>query len=330
MPDVTVAAVQPLSTNGDPQENLRRAEALVRDAVAQGAEVVLCPELLATGYAFEESLWEAAEPADGRTVAFLRRMAAAHGIYVGASFLEATGEDFVNTFVLAGPGGAELGRVRKGHVPLSENYLFTAAPGPHVIETDLGRIGVGICAENFWGLLYRELCRERPHLILMPYSAPMPGLLTGMLRAVAPHHARAFGAPVVMANKAGSTRTRVPPLPGLRVRLGFPGLSTVCDGTGAVRGRLGPEAGLVVARVPLGVGEGARMPRRERLAWLLRGKWSNVVFAPVVAVTEWLGRRSYRTNPRRPAAARRIQDVGRAGDRAGRPAPVTPTERGAR
>ena len=95
-----VAAVQVESRDFDVLGNLRRAESLVADAGERGAELVLCPELMAAGYIYDAALWDAAEPRGGPTEAWLARMARRHGIYIGASYLEASGDDFFNTFTL--------------------------------------------------------------------------------------------------------------------------------------------------------------------------------------------------------------------------------------
>jgi N-carbamoylputrescine amidase len=55
------------------------------------------------------------------------------------------GEDFHDTFALADPQGRIAGRVLKSVTADLEGRLFRGVPGPHVIATVLGRIGVGIC-----------------------------------------------------------------------------------------------------------------------------------------------------------------------------------------
>jgi predicted amidohydrolase len=80
-----LAAVQVESRDGEAEANLARAGLLVAEAAARGARLVLCPELLAAGYLYDESIWEAGEPRDGATETWLRRLAAVHRIYLGAS-----------------------------------------------------------------------------------------------------------------------------------------------------------------------------------------------------------------------------------------------------
>src|SRR5436190_18836606 len=98
-----VAGIQVESRNLDVQGNLRRTEVQVAVAAARGAEFVLCPEFLAAGYLYHPSIWDVAEPRGGPTELWLARMARLHRLYIGASYLEATGSDFFTTFTLTKP-----------------------------------------------------------------------------------------------------------------------------------------------------------------------------------------------------------------------------------
>jgi N-carbamoylputrescine amidase len=258
-----VATVQLESRQGDLAGNLARAAPLVEEAAGRGARLILLPEFLATGYVFSRELWDAAEPRDGPTARWLAEQAGRWGALVGASFLEAEGEDFYNTFVLAGPGG-EAGRVRKATPAAFEAYFTRGRPGPHVLDTALGRIGVGICFENQLAATPRRFhAREgAADLVLMPHSAPLPQpwrpippaaieAYRGTLEALPEHYARALGVPVVLSNKVGPWRTPLPGLPFLDQDSRFPGLSAIADSDGRLLARLGEEPGVLVEDVKL-------------------------------------------------------------------------------
>ena len=121
-----VAAVQVPSRNGAIAENLAHAEAFVAEAARQGAALVLLPEFLPTGYLLAPEIWHAAEPAVGPTVRWLSAQALRHGVFVGTSFLEADGDDFINTFVLAAPDGSEAGRVWKQTPAVFEAFVLVS------------------------------------------------------------------------------------------------------------------------------------------------------------------------------------------------------------
>jgi N-carbamoylputrescine amidase len=229
---------------------------------------------MAAGYVYDAALWKAAERRGGPTELWLARMARRHGFYIGASYLEASGDDFFNTFTLMKPDGSPAGRVRKQSMPGFEGWFCRGGSGPSVIPTELGRIGVGICHDNATCRFMRGLGEEQPDLLLMPHSAPRIALgplplvrempLVGereceLLRNLPAFYARSFGIPVAMANKAAGldTASPVPWVPLLRLKFHFIGQSTICDAGGNVCDRLDEREGVVIADVTL-----ARDPKR--------------------------------------------------------------------
>jgi N-carbamoylputrescine amidase len=129
------------STDHDIDQNLRRASTFADTAAAKGAQLVVFPELMPTGYYLSFDTWDAAEPSDGKTVQWLKSTSRRLHISLGTSFLEADGEDFYDTFVLTTPSGDEAGRVRKQIPAGPEAYFFCGAIGSHVISTAIGKIG---------------------------------------------------------------------------------------------------------------------------------------------------------------------------------------------
>ena len=240
-----LAGVQMTCRLGRRAENLSRAEEFATRAAAQGAQLILFPELMGCGYSFSSKMWRGVEPPNGPTVRWLCETAAALRVHLGTTVAELDGHHVYNTFVLAGPDGEEAGRVRKSHV---ETYLFRAEQGPHVIDCALGRIGVGICADNQYSDFARLMRRARPDVLLMPHAGPAAHRVGGMvseadvreqhdlLAGLAGVYAGMLGAPVLFVNQYGPTVGR----PGSGI-LGsiidtaafhFPGLSTLVDSDG--------------------------------------------------------------------------------------------------
>ena len=134
-----------------------------------------------------------------------------------------------------------------------------AGADSHVIETELGRIGVGICYEN---LLYDQMCfLQRAHvdLVLSPFAGGRPKpFIPGdikrfdkMLINSRAIFSRTLGVPIVMANQTGPLETELPGhLPYLKSS--FPGLSCIVDADGTVKQELGDEEGVIVSDVCLG------------------------------------------------------------------------------
>ena len=300
---IRVAAVQMNCDPGKIDRNLAHAEKLIVDTVEKGAKLVLLPELMPSGYVLTEEIWDSAETVNGKSVKWLLNTAKHFGIYLGFSFLEAEGEDFYNSFVLSDPTGKLLGRVRKTPPCSVEAYFFKAGSDSHVIETEIGRIGVGICYENTLYDQMRFLHRENVDLVLSPAAAGRPKpfipgdvkrfekmLVNG--RAV---FASTLGVPVIFANRAGPLETKLPGnLPYLKSS--FPGLSSIVDSDGAVKAELGDEEGIIVADVCIGhKAERKSKPKRYGKMWGIPAPW----YAFIWPLTQKWGEKNYATNIRR-------------------------------
>jgi N-carbamoylputrescine amidase len=276
-----LAVAQMRSADGDIEGNLRQATHWARAAHADGAELILFPEFMPTGYALNPSLWEAAEPRVGPTVQWLCATARALRCAIGTSFLEAEGDAHFNTFVLAGADGNELRRVRKETPASLEAAFFRGEINPHIIDTPFARIGVGICYESYLCSLERHFAAGRPDLILLPHSYPDMSARGGLASPPGTHvalwHARRFGVPVAMANKVGAWSTMTP---AGQAEGQFPGQSAIIDSDGATRAAMNGEAGVAVAQVALDAArkapprpacEGELIPDLARFDWLRTG-----------------------------------------------------------
>jgi N-carbamoylputrescine amidase len=299
---VRVAAVQMESKNGLVRDNLEHATPLVERAAQQGAALILLPEFMPCGYIFTTAIWDGAEPKKGLTVQWLCATSKRLGIYLGTSFLEADGEDFFNTFVLAAPDGQEAGRVRKQTPAAFEAFFTKGGPGPHVIDTGLGKIGVGICYENQLSYLPQMVCSQTIDLMLMPHSYPKIGQMVFSLRELAPSYARLFGVPAIVCNKSGPFRTGYPGVPFYRANSSFPGLSTIADSDGTIKAQVGDEEGVIVEEVTFDPERKIQKPPQCYGRWALKGPW----FRGSVVVVEAIGRLWYTLSLERKRKARLI------------------------
>jgi len=301
------AAVQMDCRPGDVASNLHHAGKLVAEAVKQRAELVLLPELMPSGYMATEAIWDCAETMDGCSVQWLKEHAKKHAIYLGFSFLEADGEHFYNAFVLATPDGEIAGRVRKTPPASIEANFYTSGNEPHVIETAIGRIGVGICYEN---LLYERICELAElsvDLVLSPAAAGRPKpLIPGdvrrfeeMLKLGRNLYGDVLGVPNVVANRSGLLETELPGrLPYLKNS--FPGLSSIVDAKGQVLAELGDDEGVIVAEIELNPGHKKKTkPERHGKMWAFPVPWYSFIWP----MTQQTGEKAYKRNPRRPLKA---------------------------
>jgi N-carbamoylputrescine amidase len=304
---ITVAAVQMACQPGRVDENLEHATHLIELAVQRGAQLVLLPELMPSGYQLTEALWDCAEPFNGRTVDWLTSLAQRLRVYLGTTLLEAAGQDFFNTFALATPDGTLAGRVRKSPPASLEAYFYRAGNDTHVIDTALGRIGVGICYENLLYARLRDLYYASVDLVLQPAAAGRPKpFIAGdlerfdrMVEGIPRHYARGLGVPVVLANQSGPLHTALPGGAGELVS-SFPGLSTIVDSDGAVQAALGAEEGVIVGDVrPDPERKTRAVPGRFRGRWGVPVPW----YAFIWPLTQRQGKRAYAQNAERKARA---------------------------
>ena len=170
-----VAAVQ-LNSTADKDRNLAAAEAFVRAAAVDGAELVALPEkwnLLADG----EELRAGAEPLDGPSLTAARAWARELGIHLLAgSISERTEGKAFNTSVLIGPDGADLAAYRKIHLFDVEAggvaYRESAheQPGSDLATAAVGglTLGMTVCYDLRFPELYRILALRGAELIAVP------------------------------------------------------------------------------------------------------------------------------------------------------------------
>lgn len=309
---INVAAIQMDCHPCQKQRNLQHAETMIREAVSHGAMLVLLPELTPSGYRLTEELWEQAEPLNGAITQWLCALAGELQAYIGMTFLEAEGENFFNTFVLASPSGTLYPSIRKFPPAGPEAFFFRTGDGPHYFDTEIGRIGVGICYENFLHSRHTEFFAAKVDLILQPFSAPTPHarfplrpldvrISGAALREQPSMTARALGVPVVMANRCGPFVSSMPGrLPAWNSS--FSGLSTVVDGDGVVKGQLAVEEGVVVAEVTLDSTRKTKVPPVPFGIWAMPVPWWYVLLP-------WIGLRGekhYQRNEARKVAALKL------------------------
>jgi N-carbamoylputrescine amidase len=312
-----IAGIQVESRNLDLEGNLQRAETLVAVAAERGAELVLCPEFMAPGYSYHRSLWSMAEPSGGPTELWLARMSRQHQFYIGASYLEVSGDDFLNTFCLTRPDGTVAGRVRKESLPGFEGWYFRGCSEPKVIETELGRIGIGICHDNCTSRFMRRVSQEQIDLLLMPHSAPNitlgPLALISdhgrKLRGLAEFYASVFGVPTVMVNKAAGedSWSPIPCVPFAQLRFHYVGHSTICNVDGTVCDQLDEQPGVAFAEVVLDNDRNRRLPPIPTGYWSRPPRRFARTSAAMFRMLEWTGKTAYKLSRNRRRAARDAQ-----------------------
>ena len=146
-----IALAQIAPRLGDVDANLAIATDAVRRAAAEGAQLIVLPELALTGYLLQDLVPEVAMRADDARL--LGIGAEAPGMLVAVGFVEETDDHrYANSAALLFDGEL-IGLHRKVYLPtygLFDEGRFTR-PGDRVRthETGVGRIGLSVC-EDFW------------------------------------------------------------------------------------------------------------------------------------------------------------------------------------
>lgn len=248
MRSVTVAATQ-FACSWELPANADKAEALVRQAAGQGANVVLVQELFAAPYFCIEQRAEyfaLAAPAAGHPlIARFSALARELGVVLPCSFFEKAGQAHFNSVAMIDADGRVLGIYRKSHIPqgpgYEEKYYFSPGDsGYKVWDTAFGRIGVGICWDQWFPECARSMALMGAEMLLYPTAIgsepPAPGYDSQPhWEAVMRGHAAANIMPVVASNRIG---TEVAP-GGTEVT--FYGSSFIADQTGALMARAGRD-----------------------------------------------------------------------------------------
>jgi N-carbamoylputrescine amidase len=253
MRNVTVAATQ-MALSWDLPANLDRAERLVREAHERGARLILLSELFATPYFCQDQLaafFDLAAPFQSHPLlARFSALARELGVVLPVSFFERSGPAFYNSLVVIDADGAMLGTYRKSHIPDGPGYTekFYFSPGDtgfRVWDTAVGRIGIGICWDQWFPEAARIMALKGAEILLYPTaigSEPLDPTIdsSGHWRRVMQGHAAANIMPVVASNRIGLEEGRQ------GTSLTFYGSSFITDPTGAILAEADRETEAVV------------------------------------------------------------------------------------
>ena len=241
---VTVAAVQ-MSCSWDRDANIARAEGLVREAAARDARIILIPELFETPYFCIEQdsrHLALAQPLQHNVaVRHFRALARELRVVLPISFFERDGLACFNSIAIIDADGEVLGVYRKAHIPngpgyQEKTYFSPGDTGFRVWNTAHGRIGVGICWDQWFPEAARVMALMGAELLLYPTaigSEPPPAVAFDSRdhwQRIQQGHAAANLMPLIAANRFGLERSLQDPQ---RLYIRFYGSSFITDATGA-------------------------------------------------------------------------------------------------
>ncbi|WP_373000783.1 N-carbamoylputrescine amidase [Sulfurimonas sp.] len=235
---VKVSAIQ-MQMSDDRDSNVSKAEALVRESHANGAQIILLPELFSSLYFckdMDEKYFSLATPLKNNSlIEQFSSLAKELSVVILVSYFEKSEENYFNSLVVVDADGKVMDNYRKTHIPDGPGYeeKFYFKPGDtgfKVYDTAYGKIGAGICWDQWFCETARALTLMGAEIIFYPTaigSEPEIHLDSKEhWQRVQMGHAATNTVPVVVANRIGEED-------GESCSLTFYGSSFITDYTGA-------------------------------------------------------------------------------------------------
>jgi N-carbamoylputrescine amidase len=249
-----LAALQ-LPLGGDLDQNIAAVDVLVREAAQHGARIILPPELFEGPYfcqTQEERFFSGAMAVgDHPAVKAMQALALELQVYIPCSFFEKDGQHYYNSLAMIDDVGAVMGVYRKSHIPDGPGYTekFYFRPGNSgfkVWDTKYGRVGIGICWDQWYPETARALMLLGADVLMFPTAIgdepAAEELDTSRLwRRAMIGHAVSNVVPIIASNRIGAEGAMT-----------FYGHSFIANERGDLVGEFGAsETGVLVAEFDL-------------------------------------------------------------------------------
>ncbi len=216
MRKIRVGAVQ-MSMTENVSENIEKADKLVRQAAGDGCNIILLPEIFENLYFCQERNYDhyklADETEDNAAVKHFMPLAKELGVVLPVSFYEKHINSVYNSIAIIDADGSLLGVYRKSHIPddhfYQEKFYFTPGnTGFKVWDTKFGKIGVGICWDQWFPECARCMALMGAEILLYPTAIGSEPILEvdsmPHWRRCMQGHSAANIIPVVAANRVGT------------------------------------------------------------------------------------------------------------------------------
>lgn len=215
MRKVRVAATQ-MACTWDREKTLKKAEKIVRDAAAQGANIILLQELFETPYFCQTESYEylglATKQSENPAIQLFSKLARELNLVLPISYFERAGNCTFNSLVVIDADGTILNNYRKTHIPDGHCYeeKFYFSPGDtgfQVYKTKFGMIGIGICWDQWFPETARILALKGAELLFFPTAIGSEPILNidsqAHWQTCMQGHAAANLIPVIASNRVG-------------------------------------------------------------------------------------------------------------------------------
>jgi len=236
---IKVAATQ-MSCSWEIEENISKAKILIDQAAKKGANIILLQELFQTPYfciQYDEDIFKLAQTFENNKILDqMSKIAKDLNVVLPISFFEKDNNAYFNSIAVINADGNILGKYRKSHIPdgpgyLEKYYFNPGNTGFKVWETKFGKIGIGICWDQWFPEAARIMALKGAEILFYP-TAIGDELMSkydssSAWQRVMQGHAAANIVPVVASNRIGSETVK-------DQTNGFYGKSFICDRTGNI------------------------------------------------------------------------------------------------
>ena len=239
MRQIKAAAIQ-MKCDLEHKKNLQKAEQMIRKAAAEGANIILLPELFEREYFCQQRRYDfysyARTVEESEAVAMGVRLAKELGVVLPISFYERDVNNLYNSIACIDGDGTILGVYRKTHIPddhyYQEKFYFTPGDtGFKVFDTKYGCIGIGICWDQWFPETARAMALLGAELLFYPTAIGSEPILEcdsmPHWRRCMQGHAAANIMPVVASNRIGHEVQK-------NSEMTFYGSSFIADETGGL------------------------------------------------------------------------------------------------
>tara|TARA_B100000929_G_scaffold8635_1_gene7340 strand:- start:320 stop:1189 length:870 start_codon:yes stop_codon:yes gene_type:complete len=236
---IKVAATQ-MTCTWETEENITKATKLIKQAADEGANIILLQELFQTPYfciQYDENIFKLAQNFENNKILKqMSELAKKLNVVLPISFFEKDNNAYFNSIAVINSDGNILGKYRKSHIPdgagyLEKYYFNPGNTGFKVWDTNFGKIGIGICWDQWFPEAARIMALKGAEILFYP-TAIGDELMSeydssGAWQRVMQGHAAANIMPVVASNRIGSESVKG------QVN-GFYGKSFICDRSGKI------------------------------------------------------------------------------------------------
>lgn len=214
-------AISQMKCSSNYEENINKAVSLVEKAKNEGANIILLQELFSNLYFCQVEDYDKFDLAEVRSKSPLiqkfKEIAKKYNVVLPISFFEKSGTNYFNSLVMIDADGTDLGLYRKTHIPTGQCYeeKFYFSPGDtgfKVFNTKFGKVGVGICWDQWFPEVARILTLKGAQILLYPTAIGSEPVL---VRDSMPHwrntmcgHAAANIIPVCASNRVGEEKAQ--------------------------------------------------------------------------------------------------------------------------